>query len=85
MIINLVYLTIFLILVYVIYIAVKAINTGIQAKASNNLDNNISNSDTPDSQSESISDEIIKLNDLLESKVITKEEFDKAKKKILDK
>ena len=85
MIINLVYLTIFLILIYVIYIAVKAINTGMQAKASNNLDNNISNSDTQDIQSEGISDEIIKLNNLLESKVITKEEFDKAKKKILDK
>ena len=56
MIINLVYLAIFLILVFVISIAVKAINTGIQAKASNNLDNNISNSDTPDSKSESISD-----------------------------
>ena len=85
MIINLVYLTIFLILVYVISIAVKAINTGMQAKSSNNLDNNIGKSDPQDSQSESISDEIIKLNNLLESKVITKEEFDKAKKKILDK
>ena len=85
MIINLVYLTIFLILIYVIYIAVKAINTGMQAKSYNNLDNDISNSDTQDIQSESISDEIIKLNNLLESKVITKEEFDKAKKKILDK
>ena len=85
MIINLVYLTIFLILIYVIYIAVKAINTGMQAKSYNNLDNDISNSDTQDIQSESISDEIIKLNNLLESKVITKEEFDKAKKKLLDK
>ena len=85
MIINLVYLTIFLILIYVIYIAVKAINTGMQAKSSNNLDNNIGKSDPQDSQSESISDEIIKLNNLLESKVITKEEFDIAKKKILDK
>tara|TARA_Y100001935_G_scaffold207626_1_gene176919 strand:+ start:420 stop:677 length:258 start_codon:yes stop_codon:yes gene_type:complete len=85
MIINLVYLTIFLILVYVISIAVKAINTGMQAKSSNNLDNNIGKSDPQDSQSESISDEIIKLNNLLESKVITKEEFDIAKKKILDK
>jgi len=85
MIINLVYLIIFLILVYVIYIAVKAINVGMQAKASNNLDNNISNSNLQDIQSESISDEIVKLNELLEAKVITKEEFDKAKKKILDK
>tara|TARA_Y100001980_G_C14309688_1_gene134248 strand:+ start:128 stop:385 length:258 start_codon:yes stop_codon:yes gene_type:complete len=85
MIINLVYLTIFLILIFVIYIAVKAINTGMQAKASNRLDADVSNIDPQDNSSESISDEIIKLNNLLESKVITKEEFDKAKKKILDK
>ena len=83
MIINLVYLIIFLILIYVIYIAVKAINTGMQAKASNKLDENIntSNIDSQDNKSDSISDEITKLNYLLESEVITKEEFDKAKKK----
>ena len=38
MLINLVYLVIFLILIYVIYIAVKAINTGMQAKNSNKLE-----------------------------------------------
>ncbi len=85
MIINIVYLTIFLILIYVIYIAVKAINIGMQAKASNKLDNEISDIEPQDSQSGSISDEIIKLKNLLESEVITKEEFDKAKKKLLDK
>ena len=85
MIINLVYLTIFLILIYVIYIAVKAINIGMQAKASNKLDNEISDIEPQDNQSGSISDEIIKLKNLLESEVITKEEFDKAKKKLLDK
>tara|TARA_Y100000817_G_C16752598_1_gene497744 strand:+ start:557 stop:814 length:258 start_codon:yes stop_codon:yes gene_type:complete len=84
MIINIVYLTIFFILIYVIYIAVKAINTGMQAKASNRLDTDISNINPQDNQSKSISDEIIKLNNLLESEVITKEEFDKAKKKILE-
>ena len=41
MLINLVYLVIFLILIYVIYIAVKAINTGMQAKNSNKLADNI--------------------------------------------
>tara|TARA_B100001121_G_C18422139_1_gene495197 strand:+ start:74 stop:331 length:258 start_codon:yes stop_codon:yes gene_type:complete len=85
MIINIVYLTIFLILIYVIYIAVKAINIGMQAKASNKLDNEISDIEPQDNQSGSISDEIIKLKNLLESEVITKEEFDKAKKKLLDK
>ncbi len=84
MIINIVYLTIFFILIYVIYIAVKAINTGMQAKASNRLDTDISNINPQDNQSKSISDEIIKLNNLLESEVITKEEFDKEKKKILE-
>ena len=85
MLINLVYLVIFLILVFVIYIAVKAINTGMQAKNSNKLEDNIKKTDFIDGENESISDELIKLNDLFESEVITKEEFEKAKKKLLDK
>ena len=85
MLINLVYLVIFLILIYVIYIAVKAINTGMQAKNSNKLEDDIKNTNYIDSGNESISDELIKLNDLFESEVITKEEFEKAKKKLLDK
>ena len=75
---------IFLILIYVIYIAVKAINTGMQAKNSNKLADNIKNADYADTENESISDELIKLNDLFESEVITKEEFEKAKKKLLN-
>ena len=67
MLINLVYLVIFLILIYVIYIAVKAINTGMQAKNSNKLADNIKNADYADTENESISDELIKLNDLFES------------------
>ena len=85
MLINLFYLIIFLILIYVIYIAVKAINTGMQAKNSNKLEENIENVDYADTENASISDELIKLNDLFESEVITKEEFEKAKKKLLDK
>ena len=85
MLINLVYLVIFLILIYVIYIAVKAINTGMQAKNSNKLEDNIKNDETADDENKSISDELIKLNDLFVSEVITKEEFEKAKKKLLDK
>ena len=83
MLINLVYLVIFLILIYVIYIAVKAINTGMQAKNSNKLEDNIKNDETADDENKSISDELIKLNDLFVSEVITKEEFEKAKKKII--
>ena len=36
------------------------------------------------SNSDRLSNEITKLNDLLESGVLTQEEFEKAKKKILD-
>ena len=85
MLINIVYIIIFFILVYVIYIAVKAINTGMQAKNSNNFDSNVHSNESSEVEVESVSDEIIKLNKLLESKVITKEEFEKAKKKLLDK
>ena len=84
MLINLVYLVIFLILIYVIYIAVKAINTGMQAKNLNKLEDNIKNTEHADTENESISEELIKLNDLFESEVITKEEFEKAKKKLLN-
>ena len=55
MLINLVYLVIFLILVFVIYIAVKAINTGMQAKNSNKLEDNIKKTDFIDGENESIS------------------------------
>ena len=57
----------------------------MQAKNSNKLADNIKNADYADTENESISDELIKLNDLFESEVITKEEFEKAKKKLLDK
>lgn len=84
---------IFLLLV-VIFISAKPISMGIEArrnlneKASKtkldedifekdqnvNLDNNLSN----------ISDEIIKLNKLRNDGVLTEEEYEKAKKKLLD-
>ena len=49
------------------------------------LEENIENVDYADTENGSVSDELIKLNDLFESEVITKEEFEKAKKKLLDK
>ena len=39
--------------------------------------------DIQDNQTENLSQEIFKLNELLKSGVLTQEEFDKAKKKIL--
>jgi len=85
MLINIVYLLIALILIYVIYIAVKAINTGMEAKKlyKPKSDDDLLENDYPDNNTQNISDEILKLDDLLKSGVITKEEFEQAKKKLL--
>ena len=85
MLINIVYLLIALILIYVIYIAVKAINTGMEAKKlyKPKSDDDLLESDSSENNTQNISDEILKLDGLLKSGVITKEEFEQAKKKLL--
>ena len=85
MLINIVYLLIALILIYVIYIAVKAINTGMEAKKlyKPKSDDDLLENDYSDNNIQNISDEILKLDGLLKSGVITKEEFEQAKKKLL--
>ena len=85
MLINIVYLLIALILIYVIYIAVKAINTGMEAKKlyKPKSDEDLLENDFSENNTQNISDEILKLDGLLKSGVITKEEFDQAKKKLL--
>ena len=77
------------ILAFVIYLGGGAIMKGFSAKVSNRPINP-ENEDQEQSQNFSnqtdrlISSEINKLNDLLKSGVLTQEEFEKAKKKILD-
>ena len=85
MLINIVYLLIALILIYVIYIAVKAINTGMEAKKlyKPKSDDDPLENESSENNSQNISDEILKLDSLLKSGVITKEEFEQAKKKLL--
>ena len=85
MLINIVYLLIALILIYVIYIAVKAINTGMEAKKLHKpkSDDDLLENDSSENNNQNISDEILKLDGLLKSGVITKEEFEQAKKKLL--
>ena len=85
MLINIVYLLIALILIYVIYIAVKAINTGMEAKKlyKTKSDEDFLENDFSENNTQNISDEILKLDGLLKSGVITKEEFEQAKKKLL--
>jgi protein-arginine kinase activator protein McsA len=78
------------ILIFVFYLGGSAIMTGFKAKVDNapNKENeNGTNSDNTNNDLENnlnLSNEITKLNELLKSGVLTQEEFDKAKKKLLD-
>ncbi len=76
------------IIIFVVYLGGRAIMTGFSAKNANrsnseiDTDNNLEDSSN---NSGRLSDELDKLNELLKSGVLTQEEFEKAKKKILDK
>ena len=68
------------ILIFVVYLGGSAIMTGFSAKSSNRSDSEIK----IDDDQENLSSELEKLNELLKSGALTQEEFEKAKKKILD-
>ena len=75
------------ILIFVVYLGGRAIMTGFSAKSSNksNSDDELNeNKENFSNDSENLSTELNKLNELLKSGALTKEEFEKAKKKILD-
>ena len=73
------------ILGFVFYLGGTAIMNGFKAKA-NNRSKETSKNETENilSNNDQLSDELKKLNDLHQSGVLTQDEFEKAKKKILD-
>ena len=73
------------ILALVLYLGATAIMKGFSAKEANRAEKEQENNNFSTSNDTNyISEELNKLNDLLKSGVITQEEFEKAKKKILD-
>ena len=64
---------------FVLFLGVKAIQKGLNAK-----NNKESQQERSDEINNSISEELEKLNELFKSGAITEEDFNKAKKKILD-
>ena len=75
------------ILIFVVYLGGRAIMTGFSAKSANRSDPEIDSNNDSEYQiddSEKLASELEKLNELLKSGVLTQEEFEKAKKKILD-
>ena len=74
------------ILGFVLYLGATAIMKGFIAKNANKTENNNENEEVEVSSSDKnkLSDEIEKLNKLLNDGILTQEEFEKAKKKILN-
>ena len=75
------------ILAYVLYLGGNAIMKGFSAKEANRVEKeefeNQPNSETI-SQSKNLSEELSNLNDLKEKGIISQEEFEKAKNKLLN-
>ena len=75
------------IMAYVLYLGGMAIMNGFKSKEANRAQKEESESDTNiDSadRTNNLSEELNKLNDLKEKGIISQEEFEKAKKKLLD-
>ena len=75
------------ILAFVLYFGGTAIMTGFEAKRENRSNENLEDQDKENRLSDNnnkLTDELDKLNQLLKDGVLTEEEFEKAKKKILD-
>ena len=76
---------VFPILGFVLYLGGSAIMKGFKAKEENRPEKQEENEKTEiHSSSDHLSNEITKLNELLQNGVLTQEEFEKAKKKLLD-
>ena len=80
MIANIIYIIVAFILIFVLYLAVKAITRGVEAKSE--LSKEKEENDISELKQD-LSTEISKLKKMHEDGVITQEEFKKAKEKIL--
>ena len=71
---------------FVLYLGVSAIMNGSQAKSALKEEANLKNDEFESAldNKKNLSEEIDKLNNLLKDGVLTQEEFEKAKKKLLD-
>ena len=80
-----------ILLIVVIYISAKPISMGIEARRNINHSSNkeeehsqdVNDYDQYNKEESSISNEILKLNDLKQKGLLTQEEYEKAKEKLL--
>ena len=81
MIAYLVYFLVSAILIFVLYLGIKAVSAGIKAKKQ--FKSNINENLKKKNNKKSLSDEILKLKQMHSDGIITQEEFNDAKKKLL--
>ena len=75
-----------ILLALVVFISAKPISMGIEARRNVNLkssDENNKQNKNLDSNDSSITDELLKLNELKKDGLLTQEEYEQAKKKLL--
>ena len=80
---NIIYLLVFIILAFVLSIAVKAITRGVEAKQTLKEEKNLDLLNENESQSVEIINQIKELKELYDKGIIDEIEFKKAKDKIL--
>ena len=83
MLVNIIYLTVFVILAFVLSIAVKAITRGVEAKQVIKEEKNLELNKESENQNLEIIDQIKELKVLHDKGVLNDEEFKKAKDKLL--
>jgi uncharacterized protein YcbK (DUF882 family) len=71
---------------FILYLGGSAIMNGMSAKNANKENENLDNNEIENSfdTNKNLSEELEKLNNLLKDGVLTQEEFEKAKKKLLE-
>ena len=80
---NIIYLTVFIILAFVLSIAVKAITRGVEAKQIIKEEKDIQINSNNDTQNLEVVSQLKELKDLHDKGIINENEFKKAKEKIL--
>ena len=81
---NIIYITVFAILVFVLSIAVKAITRGVEAKQIIKEEKDLDLNKENQNQTLEVVDQIKELKELNDKGILSDEEFKKAKEKILE-
>ena len=80
---NIIYFSVFIILAFVLSIAVKAITRGVEAKQVLKEEKDLELNKTNENQNSEVVTQLSQLKDLYDNGILSKDEFQKAKDKIL--